>query len=304
VLRVALLFMEEVFIAGELATHYGHPAYLGMMNYFARWAYSPLLRAWWPMLKAQYSQRFTQFLEQRFNLPSLDREAVGRLSLSQAGFAMSYWMLQGGRLPRDRGAGYTEQLLSYQLEMPGGSAGTPWFHIQAAQLILRTHHEDGKPLVWAADGGEDRQVMIWQENDLYVPPGLWGIGIGEDFLRMLTSSPELLKTGIFDTTSFSRGCLLAVRFLVEGDASAGQRHRVAEAVQLYRAHGFEEPEPALRQWLASLESELDQAPALRGNRRGDEHWLSFWLVRTYWPPELSQEDERAHPGAQEEPALH
>jgi hypothetical protein len=50
-IRRVLLFMQEVFLTENLATHYNPPAYLGAINYFTCWAYAPLIRMWWPLLK-------------------------------------------------------------------------------------------------------------------------------------------------------------------------------------------------------------------------------------------------------------
>lgn len=330
ILRLALLFMEEVFLSEALATRYNHPAYQGLMNYFARWAYSMLFRAWWPLLKTQYSQRFTHFLEQRFHLRAMSDANVGRLSMEEHGFAMSCWKYQGGRPAWDEtpegehtpGQPPIERLISYQLNLP--CEGTARYYIQAAQLIVRTHRHDGtgRPLVWDADGGGGRQVLAWQGDAFYVPPGLWGSGIREDFLRRLTSTDELIQLEIAGEKKrgelhekrsrerlFSRGMLLVVRIFVDREAQAARRNEWAEGVQFYRSQGFEEPEPRLKQWLNSkIGEELDWKPALPWAPRKDEHWLPYWLVRTYDPSESAREDTSAtsasEPGAHEGPALH
>jgi hypothetical protein len=291
-IRCALLFMEEVFLTEELATYYNHPAYMGLMNYFARWAYAPLLRTWWPLLKTLYSPRFTHFLEERFSLPSMERKDVGRLSRMERGFARSCWTEQGGRAPRAP----RELLISYLLELPHGRP-EPQYHIQAAQLIVRTQHDDpaASPLLW---GG--RQVVVWQGDDFYVPPGLWGAGIGEDFLRLITSSRDMPST-------VKSGSLLAVRLLVNRDASAARRKRWADDVQLYRSHGFSEPDARLRQWLCDeVEVELESDPALKWNRKHHEHWQPYWLTRTFTPTEGASTRNDALPEApgHEEPAIH
>jgi hypothetical protein len=280
-IRCALLFMEEVFLTEQLATYYNHPAYMGLMNYFARWAYAPLLRTWWPLLKTLYSPRFTHFLEERFSLPSMERPDVGRLSRMERGFAMSCWTEQRGRAPhRPR-----ELLISYLLELPHGRP-QPQYHIQAAQLIVRTHHMDPSagPLRW-----EGRQVVVWQGDDFYVPPGLWGAGIGEDFLRLITSSRDM-------PSPVTEGSLLAVRLLVNRDASAARRKRWADDVQLYRSQGFSEPDAPLRKWLSKkVEVELEDEPALRWTRKHHEHWQSYWLTRTFVPEgPVTRNEEATH----------
>lgn len=280
-IRRALLFMEEVFLTEDLATYYNHPSFMGLINYFARWAYAPLLRMWWPLLKTLYSPRFTQFLEERFSLPAMESQDVGRLSPMREGFAMSCWREQGGRSPHEA----TEQLISYALELPYGRE--PLYHVQAAQLIVRTHSLEGRPLV--CDAGVGRNVVVWQGDDFYVPPGLWGAGIGEDFLRLLTTDRYLLEW-------VEPGSLQVVRLQVDRDATAARRKRWSDDVQLYRSHGFSEPRSELRQWLSELEPELDRDAAMRWTRKQGERWRSYWLTRIYQP----REEAAARPGGRPE----
>ncbi|MFY0528469.1 hypothetical protein ACN28I_36685 [Archangium gephyra] len=284
-LRRALLFMEEVFLAEKLAVHYNHPTYTGVMNYFARWAYAPLFRTWWPLLKTQYSPRFTLFLEEHFGLPGMERTDIGKLSHVE-GFAMRCWMEQRGRRPNDFPHEHPqkppESLVSYQLNMPYG--GRPQYHIQAAQLIVRTRHDDGEPLHYE-EGGTDTQLLVWQGDDFYVPPGLWGAGIGEDFLSLLHSDSSLIT----HVPGTHEGCLLAVRLLVDPDASAARRKRWADDVQLYRSHGFAEPEQQLKPLLDSLDDELDAHPALEWPGRTARQWRKHWLVRRFIPTHQTAE---------------
>jgi len=276
-LRRALLFMEQVFLAEKLADHYNHPTYTGVMNYFARWAYAPLFRTWWPLLKTQYSPRFTLFLEEHFSLPGMEKEDIGKLTGVQ-GFAMRCWLEQRGRRPNDfpheRPQDPPESLVSYQLNMPYG--GHPQYHIQAAQLIVRTRHDDGRPLRYR-EGGTNTQLLVWQGDDFYVPPGLWGAGIGRDFLSLLHSDKDLLE----HVSDAHEGCLLAVRLLVDQDASAARRKRWADDVQLYRSHGFAEPAQQLQPVLESLEGEFDAHPALDWPGRTGRRWQKYWLVRRF-----------------------
>jgi GNAT superfamily N-acetyltransferase len=252
---------------------------MGIMNYFARWAYAPRFRMWWPLLKTQASPLFASFFEERFGLPGMEREDVGELSQHE-GFAMGCWMLQGGCRPgteKREGLNLGERLISYQLNLPHGR--DPWFNVQAAQVIVRTRHlGTGWPLVWPDARGVNRRVVVWQADDFYVPPGLWGAGIGEDFLHLLTQNPYL-----GDKVGTPIGSLLAVRILVNQDAANARRKRWADEVHFYRAHGFTDPESGLATWLKrELDPELDRSPALSW-RKGGEHWIPRWLVRSYWP---------------------
>ncbi|MCY1081955.1 hypothetical protein [Archangium lansingense] len=299
-LRRALLFMEEVFLSERLDIHYNHPTYTGVMNYFARWAYAPLFRTWWPLLKTQYSPRFALFLEEHFSLPGMVRGKLGQLT-NVRGFAMRCWREQRGRPPHDVPPARPESLISYQLNMPYG--GQPQYHIQAAQLIVRTRHADGSRLSYR-EGRSDTQLLVWQGDDFYVPPGLWGAGIGEDFLSLLHSDKSLLDY----VTDAHEDCILAVRLLVDPDASAARRKRWADDVQLYRSHGFAEPEQPLRQVLESLDGELDEHPTLDWPGRTTRQWRKYWLVRRFTPtertagqPELASASSEAQAS---EPPMH
>jgi hypothetical protein len=106
------------------------------------------------------------------------------------------------------------------------------------------------------------------------------------------------------------GSLLAVRLLVNPDASAARRKRWADDVQLYRAHGFSEPDPELRRWLTQeVGGELDTDAAMKWKQKPHEHWQPYWLTRTFTPTEeassTSPHEEPGHeePG-HEEPLVH
>jgi hypothetical protein len=214
-IRRALLLMEEVFESEQLATSYSHPLYLGMMNWFARWAYAPLFRMWWPLLKTMYPEPFTRFLEKHFSLVSIDpaarhtasgEEVFHWIERNVSGFARTCWELAGGDVPPGRTA------LSYHLRML--YKRTWQYRVQSAQVIVDE----------SAAG-----AVIWRAEDFFVPPGLWGVGIGTDFLATLRD----------------RACngLKDVRYLVvqvSSDPRGGTpaRKLAANEMQLYRTAGF------------------------------------------------------------------
>jgi hypothetical protein len=210
-IRRALLVFEEAYEREDLGRNVHHPVYLGLMNYMARWAYAPLFRMWWPLLKTLYPQPFTRFMETHFGLAELgmagepDERVEGELSPDHAGFAMEAWMLQGGRAPTA-----PDKVVSYALSMHYRNFEPP-YQVQAAQVIAR---RVGDTLVWDAD-------------DFFVPPGLWGVGIGEGFLRELRV-PER-----------SHACQLVVRLRLEESSSAEAGEKVADTLQLYRSAGFD-----------------------------------------------------------------
>jgi hypothetical protein len=213
----------------------------------------------------------------------MERTDVGKLSRRDRGFAMSCWREQGGQPPREP----RDFLFSYQLELPHGQP-KPQYFIQAAQLIVRTRHEGRKTglLNW-----KGKQALVWQGDDFFVPPGLWGAGIGEDFLRLITSSPDMARHASHHVR-VERGSLLAVRLLVNQDASAARRKRWADDVQLYRSLGFSEPDQDLRDWLSTVDEEFKIHPALDWTPKRTETWKRYWLTRTFDP----REDTTARPG--------
>lgn len=212
-IRRALLVFEEAYEREDLERTYHHPVYLGLINYMARWAYAPLFRMWWPLLKTLYPQPFTRFLEKQFGLAEVGargeptEHVVGRLSRERTGFAMDAWERQGRALPVGR-----QEVISYGMRMQYRNYKPP-YDVQAAQVIVSV-----------AD-----RTLVWDADDFFVPPGLWGVGIGEDFLRRL-------RTGENPLPDVSR---LLVRLRLHSPDRAAARKEVADVLQLYRSAGFD-----------------------------------------------------------------
>lgn len=221
-IRRALLLMAEMFESERLDANYGHPLYLGVMNWFARWAYAPLFRMWWPLLKTMYPEPFTRFLEKHFNLVSIDpgkpdvaaapgEQAFTWIEHDADGFARTCWLVAGRDIPAGR------EVLSYNLRMV--YERRQQYRIQAAQLIAER-----------ADG-----VLGWKVDDFFVPPGLWGIGIGGDFLATLQDARHNELPGVRH---------LVVRVESDLHACAAARKQAADEMQLYRTAGFREADLA------------------------------------------------------------
>ena len=205
--------MQEVYTREGLEENAYHPLHLGLMNYFARWTSAPLFRMWWPLLKTMYPQPFTRFVERQFGVrpptgPGGSMDGIpGNLSRELEGFAMSAWRQQHPEaLAPDR------YFLPYlmRLRYLGGT-----YAVQAAQVVVAW--EEGH--------------LAWNVEDFYVPPGLWGVGIGQNFLRSLRSEPP---EGMSPD-----GCFF-VRLRVTSGAGASAKKRIANEVQLYRSAGFSE----------------------------------------------------------------
>lgn len=209
-IRRALLVFEEAYEREGLERSSEHPVYLGLTNYMARWAYAPLFRMWWPILKTLYPQPFTRFMERQFGLARVGddgetREHVeGRLSTLKDGFAMEAWKRQGCAGPKP-----DVEVVSYNLSMRYREFDPP-YDVQAAQVI----------------GKKVGDTLVWDADDFFVPPGLWGVGIGSDFLRKLQEADEN-PLGVKH---------LLVRIRVEGGTAPGAG--AAGEMQLYRSGGF------------------------------------------------------------------
>ena len=116
---------------------------------------------------------------------------------------------------RDIPAG--RDVLSYNLRMIYEQRQQ--YRIQAAQLIA----ERAGP------------VLAWKVDDFFVPPGLWGIGIGSDFLATLRDARHNDLPGVRH---------LVVRVSSDSRAGAAARKQAADEMQLYRTAGFREADLA------------------------------------------------------------
>jgi ABC-type multidrug transport system fused ATPase/permease subunit len=236
-IRRALLLMQEVFEGEDLDRNYSHPLYLGVMNWFARWAYAPLFRMWWPLLKTLYPQPFTRFLEKHFSLTAVDHPSATNENPEQPknpedrakarvgeemftwihydgdGFAKACWVRMGKDPKPEK-----REVISYSLRMKYENQKS--YGIQAAQVV-------------AAREGD---ALAWDARNFFVPAGLWGVGIGTDFLRQLsTGLPR--RT---DQTDQVQPTHLVVRVAANPlDGAAGKRW-AANEMQLYRTAGFVE----------------------------------------------------------------
>jgi hypothetical protein len=209
------------------------------MNWFARWAYAPLFRMWWPLLKTLYPQPFTRFLEKHFSLTSVDhaprlegqeegdprdpreknenRVADERMSTrihyDGKGFARACWVRMGKNPdPKNR------EVISYSLQMRYENQNP--YGIQAAQVV-------------AAREGD---TLVWDAADFFVPAGLWGVGIGTDFLRKLSGG----LPGRPGHPEQREPTHLVVRVAADPAAGAAGKRWAANEMQLYRTAGFVE----------------------------------------------------------------
>jgi hypothetical protein len=217
--RRTILFMEETYYTWDLEAMHGKPLSLGVMNCIGTWTRAPLLRMWWPLLKPLHSPPFTRFLENHFGLAGIQLAALGGgtddgLTESNEpdthGLAGYCWQLAGAP---DRSPGDPRYVPAHiGLELHLSYEGAPVAAIQAATVrAFRARQE---------------RVLYWHADDFFVPPGLWGSGIGEHFLNRLRGLQR--ADGADQWVAVSRP--------VPGDV-AGARS-LADRRRMYKAAGF------------------------------------------------------------------
>jgi hypothetical protein len=162
--------MEDSWLICSLDTHFNDPNNLGWMNMFQRWAYTPTFRLWWPLLKSMYGSKFRRFMEERLDLADEDYPiTIGNATsdqIEQDGLAQTYWKRMYGEVPKKTTYAYQ---LSLPLQSKPGSTG----HVYTIQAGLAF-------LDLSTTG-----LARWNSDEFFVPPGLWGAGIGGQFLGKL-----------------------------------------------------------------------------------------------------------------------
>jgi hypothetical protein len=174
---------------------------------------------------------------------------------------MHCWRLHGLPLPsEERG----ERFLSFALAMR--YHGQTAYHIQAAQLLLR---QVGSTVVWDAD-------------HFFVPPGMWGIGIGGRFLSRMTASDGRAFAEDGPLHGIDR---LLVRVTSPRHASRAKMKEVADLAQLYRDAGFRQVQARrIDDTMVVLDEETNRGPTPitierpLGERGGEER--EWWFARS------------------------
>jgi GNAT superfamily N-acetyltransferase len=191
--------MEDVWFASYLETHWNDPNNLGWMNTFQRWAYTPSFRLWWPILKPMYGRKFRRFMEERLSLADEDYPPTTATVTNQGntlpdGVAQVYWKRMHEQDPEH---GKDKTVYSYDLKLTQQSEegqDIPYY-VQAGLAFLDLPGET---------------LARWNVEDFFVPPSLWGAGLGAKFLNELLAT--LKKEGL-------KRCEVAVEAPEESDGA-------------------------------------------------------------------------------------
>ena len=173
---------------------------------------------------------------------------------------MHCWRLHGLPMPETDGH---ERFLSFALAMR--YRGRTAYHIQAAQVLLR----------------QIGPIAIWDAEHFFVPPGLWGIGIGGRFLARITSPNAAAVAPDGPLHGVDR---LLVRITSPRHPSRATMKEVADLAQLYRDAGFRQARVRrLTPAMVELDSNDARATALAvAQRDGEER--EWWFSRSVSPP--------------------
>ena len=213
VVREAIRLMEQVYLRTEFGRDEQSPSsrlYMGWFNRFGLWATTPIFQAWWPWLAPFHSSEFTEFMLEmkEFGLRSTvprgetsvlgafeERlDACGKPALAPEGAAEPVLLerrnVATGGYARSR---YEAWLERERYGSPPAAPAEPRADSGATteiyELDLVMPHTktrlNASVLRLTAVEGESGKTAQWRPEDLYVPPGLWAIGVGERFVKTL-----------------------------------------------------------------------------------------------------------------------
>lgn len=206
-IRDALRLMETVILhlgINATPTAQNHPLYMGWLNRLGQWATARSFRAWWQWLAPLHSPEAIEFLIATFDLPPV----AGTESSSQikkidqtvhSEFTWKRWEVHRDR-QAERPSGPTStdkaeapELLGFFLptEIPGISLLLPKTVETEAAVRAGRERRPQEPhllagIVEFARLETDRgPCASWTPELFFVPPGLWGVRVGERFLDKL-----------------------------------------------------------------------------------------------------------------------
>ena len=248
--------MEDVWLNCHLETHWNHPNNLGWMNTFQRWAYTPSFRLWWPLLKSMYGSKFRRFMEERLDLADEDYPPT---------------MAKVNKYEKERP----------EDKLPDGLAQIYWKRMNKAEDLLdkTIYSYDLDLLLQRQDGKDDHRnvqaglafldlrgkpTACWTADEFFVPPGLWGAGLGGKFLYDLLK--ELTENG-FDRCEVTlepptRTDAVTVELPKRTDLASRQQRN--DLLAFYQRAGFEldDAKNCLVRGLEDIKQEMSRAPRL------------------------------------------
>jgi GNAT superfamily N-acetyltransferase len=184
------------------------------MSYLHRWAATPTLRRWWPLVKTLFGENFQSFAQARLGLPSAKGggQVDLRLGICPAGDKHGYAWQRLGEGRRDRVR--AEQTLWFCLEL-----ALPEIQNQAIQIGLA-----------AIEVVEF--VANWEVEDVFIPPELRGGGFSGRFLDEIVAYFTKYAAG---RPKFQLRVLFRQSQPVQDQAG---RQELVELIDFYKSRGF------------------------------------------------------------------
>lgn len=213
----AMQLMEDVWTQCELDTQSKHPLNVGWINAFARWATAPSFRRWWPVLAPSFSPGIQRFLREQFYQGPAALPPAGlvtRVDLAggdlPAGLASEWWTNRMMTAPHTNG----RVAYVYSLQFPDRDGP-----LQAGMLVGQESRES------------DRTLLRWTSELFFVPPSLWGAGLGSGFMSTLLAPMSVLEEHEIDVIEV---------FVVSRYQERGAMYRDDRIafVEFYRSAGF------------------------------------------------------------------
>ncbi len=214
-LRQALVVFESAFLNEQLATQFNQPMYTGVMNVMARWLTTPLMHSWWPLLSSTCGVAFRQFAMSQFALSVTPEAFSVRTSCSEDVFSLA-------SLNRPDVSSFKDTV-SLRLILTLNPSDASNRH-KLARHDVEVARLDATKL-------KECSFIMWEGRDMYVPPGLWGMGFGSRMLAgtSVATSPD---------ASFAKPSdeIVLIRSLHSGTPEA--KKDSADVQQLYLDAGF------------------------------------------------------------------
>jgi hypothetical protein len=230
--------MEDAWVGCSLETHWNDPHNLGWMNAFQRWAYTPSFRLWWPILKPMYGAKFRRFMEERLSLADEDypptTATVNKHGQTMPdGVAKIYWERMHERdSNREEGKTvYTFDLtLTFQQQPRQHKRLRVFQHLpKNARKNQEYDVQAGLAFVVLPEGPVPSErtdrVASWTNEEFFIPPSLWGAGLGARFLnnRPNPADPNDHSRGLLQVLKEDEKIQRCVVTIEEADAKAKTR---------------------------------------------------------------------------------
>lgn len=280
--------MEDVWIACELDRWWNHPLNMGWTNLFARWATAPSFRHWWPLFSPMYSPGFRAFIDQRF--PGRSPVEPGRrFGVPQKGTVAA--------LAADAADGLAAVWWKTRSTQPHGWSASglsaAWTGRTLYQYLLPQPNPVGEPTqmeVGIVAVREQAGAVGWTSDDFFVPPSLWGTGIGWYFLRGLLIQCKVQTPA--NATARPGNCYVVVKAPTQNDRNQVSLEDRRSFIEQYRKMGFrqrvsDEREQDAIEAIAFARNHLGFSD--EAQRLGDTLWQ---LTLAAWDPGAATDDPK------------